>query len=452
MPNIKYDKKAGTKTVLDEKGKTVYYNYGSKNQYKVVFNKQGKTITSSDGTKNVYNKKGNTTTFRSGEKQIRDKQGYTAYRPDNTVATENKKGRAETTKFDDAYGGTTVKYTDTKGNTQVKYTKAGDETYKKYDAAGNLVGGYQQNKQGSFGSTDGGKKIPIPVTKKEETVNPPVKTGSGKTVSQLWKEKTGTSWSEAKKQGLTDGSMKANLALMAKLKSGEYKPKTKPKTKVETKVEVKPEFKVSSNIKPNEIGPYYSKSEEEANRGKMGPMDDPNKPKLKKGGSIKSKITAVKSKIKAKIKSKIMAIKKPLLKAKVGMSTPQDKKSSSGQATQYNKAITPGGSKGDVAKSSVGNFKRGGSIKMKTVGTMKMKTGGMVNSNKKVLVKAMYGRAMKPTMMRSGSTTKKYLTGGTTGTPKYDDQPKKATTLKKAMYGTMMKPKIMIKGRVTKKK
>ena len=37
------------------------------------------------------------------------------------------------------------------------------------------------------------------------------------TVSQLWKEKTGTSWSEAKKQGLTDGSLKANLALMANL-------------------------------------------------------------------------------------------------------------------------------------------------------------------------------------------------------------------------------------------
>jgi len=36
----------------------------------------------------------------------------------------------------------------------------------------------------------------------------------------LWAEKTGTSWSEAKKLGLTDGSAKSNLALLDKLKKG----------------------------------------------------------------------------------------------------------------------------------------------------------------------------------------------------------------------------------------
>jgi hypothetical protein len=36
----------------------------------------------------------------------------------------------------------------------------------------------------------------------------------------LWQQKTGTSWSEAKKQGLTDGSAAANMALMKKLQSG----------------------------------------------------------------------------------------------------------------------------------------------------------------------------------------------------------------------------------------
>lgn len=43
---------------------------------------------------------------------------------------------------------------------------------------------------------------------------------AGKTVSQVWKEKTGMDWSEAKKLGLSDGSAKSNLALLAKLNSG----------------------------------------------------------------------------------------------------------------------------------------------------------------------------------------------------------------------------------------
>jgi len=63
---------------------------------------------------------------------------------------------------------------------------------------------------------------------------PVVKTPAGKTVSEIWKEKTGTSWSEAKKQGLTDGSMKANLALLAKLKSGSFDKENQPPAKMET--------------------------------------------------------------------------------------------------------------------------------------------------------------------------------------------------------------------------
>jgi hypothetical protein len=61
-----------------------------------------------------------------------------------------------------------------------------------------------------------------PDEKKPDLKNPVVVKPPAKTVSEIWKEKTGTSWSEAKKQGLTDGSMKANLALLAKLKSGTY--------------------------------------------------------------------------------------------------------------------------------------------------------------------------------------------------------------------------------------
>ena len=57
---------------------------------------------------------------------------------------------------------------------------------------------------------------PKPTTKKPAPTTKP----AGKTVSQVWAEKTGTSWSEAKKLGLTDGSAKSNLALLDKLNKG----------------------------------------------------------------------------------------------------------------------------------------------------------------------------------------------------------------------------------------
>jgi hypothetical protein len=59
-----------------------------------------------------------------------------------------------------------------------------------------------------------------PEIKKKET-KPEVPKTTTPSVSQLWQQKTGTSWSEAKKQGLTDGSAAANIALMKKLKSGD---------------------------------------------------------------------------------------------------------------------------------------------------------------------------------------------------------------------------------------
>lgn len=72
------------------------------------------------------------------------------------------------------------------------------------------------------------KKVTIP----EVVVTNPKK--SEPTVSQLWKEKTGTSWSEAKKQGLTDGSASSNIALMKKLKSGEISKSSLSKPKTES--------------------------------------------------------------------------------------------------------------------------------------------------------------------------------------------------------------------------
>lgn len=75
---------------------------------------------------------------------------------------------------------------------------------------------------------------PKTVIAPKTVVKTPVKTPTGKTVSEIWKEKTGTSWSEAKKQGLTDGSMKANLALLAKLKSGSFDKENQPPARMET--------------------------------------------------------------------------------------------------------------------------------------------------------------------------------------------------------------------------
>jgi len=60
-----------------------------------------------------------------------------------------------------------------------------------------------------------------PASTKPSTSSTKIAPAPSKTVSQIWKEKTGMDWSEAKKRGLSDGSAKSNLALLAKLKSGE---------------------------------------------------------------------------------------------------------------------------------------------------------------------------------------------------------------------------------------
>lgn len=65
-------------------------------------------------------------------------------------------------------------------------------------------------------------KAKVEANRKKVTAKPKTPTKStGPTVSQLWTEKTGLAWSEAKKRGLSDGSLNSNLALMKKLKSGE---------------------------------------------------------------------------------------------------------------------------------------------------------------------------------------------------------------------------------------
>ena len=67
----------------------------------------------------------------------------------------------------------------------------------------------------------GVKKTTKPTaTKPAAKTTKPAAKPAAKTVSEIWAEKTGTSWSEAKKLGLTDGSAKSNLALLDKLNKG----------------------------------------------------------------------------------------------------------------------------------------------------------------------------------------------------------------------------------------
>ena len=109
------------------------------------------------------------------------------------------------------------------------------------------------------------------------------KPAAGKTVSQLWKEKTGLDWSEAKKSGLSDGSAKSNLALMAKLKSGAM-----------TRAELGAKS-VVNKLEPKKVESVSSSSSEKATPkmtstggSGMGAMEKENST-YKRGGSVKKK-------------------------------------------------------------------------------------------------------------------------------------------------------------------
>ena len=190
-----YNPKAGTKTVYDSKGKTVT---NSKGGMKTVYNKQGKTETFDDGQKTVYNKQGKTTTFADGFTEIKDKQG-------SRLITTPKPGTgtkpAATTK--PGTGKPTPKPTPKTAVKKPATTTYGPKTTAVLDYM----------KPSNTLATK-----PKPVTPAKPATKPAAPVA--KTVSQLWTEKTGTSWSEAKKQGLSDGSAKSNMEIMKKLQSG----------------------------------------------------------------------------------------------------------------------------------------------------------------------------------------------------------------------------------------
>lgn len=76
-----------------------------------------------------------------------------------------------------------------------------------------------QNKLNGKSKPSESKSTKSQQSEKPKTAATPAK---GKTVAELWKEKTGTSWAEAKKQGLTDGSAANNMKVLKDLKAGKY--------------------------------------------------------------------------------------------------------------------------------------------------------------------------------------------------------------------------------------
>lgn len=118
---------------------------------------------------------------------------------------------------------------------------------------------------------------------------------AAKTVSQLWTEKTGTSWSEAKKQGLSDGSFASNMALMKKLQSGSINKETIAAMKDNSKVPTL-SAKDTTVTKSSAAAPAKSETKSESkptvkqmSGSGMGAMER-MEGMYKKGGSVKKKM------------------------------------------------------------------------------------------------------------------------------------------------------------------
>jgi hypothetical protein len=129
---------------------------------------------------------------------------------------------------------------------------------------------------------------------------------AAKTVSQVWAEKTGTSWSEAKKLGLTDGSAKSNLALLDKLNKGTVSKssisdmKNPPKREKEEKIptlSVKGTTVSKSNASPSASSSTSETtpkpSDKQMSGSGMGAMER-MEGMYKRGGSVKKKMKSKK--------------------------------------------------------------------------------------------------------------------------------------------------------------
>lgn len=168
------------------------------------------------------------------------------------------------------------------------------------------------------------------------------------TVSQLWQEKTGTSWSEAKKQGLTDGSANSNTALMKKLQSGSINKDTIKTSKI-----------------AGDMSSYKKDMEQNIQDELSGKIkfDEPV-PTARKGGMIMKRM-------------------------KTGGMV-----NSNARVSAIKKAGSKGVRSGSNTKVSASKVARG-------------RVGGTSAAPRTAVPKAMYGMSMKPGMMRKGGTKKR---------------------------------------------
>ena len=136
---------------------------------------------------------------------------------------------------------------------------------------------------------------PKPTTKKPAPTTKP----AGKTVSQVWAEKTGTSWSEAKKLGLTDGSAKSNLALLDKLNKGSVSKSSISDMKKPAKEEKMPTLSVKgTTVTKSNASPSASSSTSETTpkptkdqmSGSGLGASERMEGMYKRGGSVKKKM------------------------------------------------------------------------------------------------------------------------------------------------------------------
>ena len=190
---------------------------------KTVINKDGKTVYSKDGSKTVLNSKGKTTYSKDGSKTVLNKSGKTVYNKDGSKTTSNKNGVKTYTAAEVA---ASKKLFDAK--------TAADKKAAAKVASGKKVKAVVESLIRPKTPVKTPPVVKPPVVKPPVVKPPVVKKPAGKTVSQIWKEKTGTEWSEAKKQGLSDGSAKSNLALLEKLKSGSLDKDKQPPARMET--------------------------------------------------------------------------------------------------------------------------------------------------------------------------------------------------------------------------
>ena len=243
------------KTVIDKNGKTVYSKDGSK----TVLNNKGKTVYSKDGSKSIYNSKGKTTYSKDGSKTVLNKSGKTVYNKDGSKTTSNKNGvktytAAEVAASKKLFDAKTAALKKAADKTAADKKKAADPKTKNGKEVKTVVESLirpktpvSSNSGGKGGGTGTGGKG-------GGTGTPVVVKTPAKTVSQIWKEKTGTEWSEAKKQGLSDGSAKSNLALLEKLKSGSLDKDKQSPAKMET-VPAKMETVKATDMKISYNGP-----------------------------------------------------------------------------------------------------------------------------------------------------------------------------------------------------